>query len=101
MAQQRDVAGSALIVGMSISLSVIIPTYNGERFLASALESVAAQDNGHIDLVIVDDGSSDGTLDIIHHFAKSFPIRLLTPGRIGNWVAISNLGLRHASGDWA
>jgi glycosyltransferase involved in cell wall biosynthesis len=86
---------------MSISLSVIIPTYNGERFLASALESVAAQDNGHIDLVIVDDGSSDGSLNLIRHFANRLPMRLLTPGRIGNWVAISNLGLRHASGDWA
>jgi GT2 family glycosyltransferase len=86
---------------MSISLSVIMPAYNGEKFIASALESVAAQDNGHIELVIVDDGSSDGTLDLIHDFTNRVPIRLLTPGRIGNWVAMSNLGLRHASGDWA
>jgi len=77
-----------------------MPTYNGERFIAAALESVRGQHDG-IELVIVDDGSSDRTLDIVRDFAKSLPIRLITPGRIGNWVAVSNLGLREARGDWA
>ena len=34
-------------------------------------------------------------------FAKALPIRLFTPGRIGNWVAVGNIGLREATGDWA
>jgi GT2 family glycosyltransferase len=86
---------------MSVLLSVVMPTYNGEKFIAAALDSVLAQDNGRIELVIVDDGSSDGTLDIVRDFAKAFPVRLITPGKIGNWVAITNLGLRQAAGDWA
>jgi GT2 family glycosyltransferase len=86
---------------MSALLSVVMPTYNGEKFIAAALESVLAQDNGRIELVIVDDGSTDGTLDVVRDFAKALPIRLITPGRIGNWVAVSNLGLREAAGDWA
>ncbi len=77
-----------------------MPTYNGERFLAAALGSVVGQHEG-TELVIVDDGSTDRTLDIVHEFAKVLPIRLITPGRIGNWVAISNIGLREAKGDWA
>jgi len=77
-----------------------MPTYNGERFIAAALESVRGQHDG-IELVIVDDGSSDRTLDIVRDFAKSLPIRLITPGRIGNWVAATNLGLREATGNWA
>ena len=77
-----------------------MPTYNGERFLAAALGSVVGQHEG-TELVIVDDGSTDRTLDIVRDFAKVLPIRLITPGRIGNWVAISNLGLREAKGDWA
>ncbi|MGO8911633.1 MAG: glycosyltransferase [Bradyrhizobium sp.] len=85
---------------MNPSLSVIMPTYNGERFIAAALESVRGQHDG-IELVIVDDGSSDRTLDIVRDFAKSLPIRLITPGRIGNWVAATNLGLREATGNWA
>ena len=77
-----------------------MPTYNGERFLAAAFGSVVGQHEG-TELVIVDDGSTDRTLDIVRDFAKVLPIRLITPGRIGNWVAISNLGLREAKGDWA
>jgi glycosyltransferase involved in cell wall biosynthesis len=77
-----------------------MPTYNGERFIAAALETVRGQ-HEEIELVIVDDGSSDRTVDIVADFAKVLPIRLITPGRIGNWVAISNLGLREATGDWA
>jgi hypothetical protein len=86
---------------MSVLLSVIMPAYNGEKFVAAALESVLSQDNGGIELVVVDDGSSDGTLDVVHGFAKALPIRVICPGRIGNWVAATNLGLRHATGDWA
>jgi len=82
-------------------LSVVMPTYNGEKFIAAALESVGAQAVDGLELVVVDDGSSDGTLDIVRDFAKSLPIRLITPGRIGNWVAVSDLGLRQATGDWA
>jgi glycosyl transferase family 2 len=80
-------------------LSVVMPAYNGERFIAEALESVRGQHDG-VELIIVDDGSSDRTPDIVGDFAKILPLRMLTPGRIGNWVAVSNIGLREATGDW-
>jgi hypothetical protein len=76
-----------------------MPTYNGERFIAAALESVRGQ-HDEIELIIVDDGSTDHTLDIVRDFAEDLPIRLLTPGRIGNWMAVSNIGLREATSDW-
>ena len=78
-----------------------MPTYNGEQFLGAALESVRNQHDDGIELVIVDDGSTDHTLDIVRDFAGLLPIRLITPGRLGNWVAVTNLGLREAIGDWA
>jgi glycosyltransferase involved in cell wall biosynthesis len=81
-------------------LSVVMPTYNGERFIAAALESMRGQHEG-IELVIVDDGSTDRTIEIVHSFAGALPIRLITPGRLGNWVAVTNLGLREALGEWA
>src|SRR5271165_1875000 len=78
-----------------------MPTYNGERFIAAALESVRDQQDEGIELVIVDVGSTDRTLDIVRGFAGALPIRLIAPGRLGNWVAATNLGLREAIGDWA
>jgi GT2 family glycosyltransferase len=82
-------------------LSIVMPTYNGERFIAAALQSVCDQYDETIELVIVDDGSADHTLDIVRSFADILPFRLVTPGRLGNWVAASNLGLREAMGEWA
>jgi GT2 family glycosyltransferase len=77
-----------------------MPTYNGDRFIAAALESMRGQHDG-IELVIVDDGSTDRTIEIVRSFAGALPIRLITPGRLGNWVAVTNLGLREAVGEWA
>jgi Glycosyl transferase family 2 len=78
-----------------------MPTYNGERFVTAALDSVRQQSSEDIEVVVVDDCSSDNTRQIVSHFEQSLRIRLLTPGRIGNWVAITNLALREAQGEWA
>lgn len=86
---------------MSLSLSVVMPTYNGERFIAAALESVRGQCGDGVELVVVDDGSSDRTLEIVKTFAGALPIRVITPGRVGNWAAVTNIGLREARGEWA
>lgn len=45
-------------------ISVIIPVYNGERFLAQALESVFAQQLQPSEVIVVDDGSTDGTAGV-------------------------------------
>lgn len=78
-----------------------MPTYNGEAFLAAALESVERQFQPGIELIVVDDGSSDRTVRIVRDFATRLPIKLLTPGRLGSWVKASNLGLREARAPWA
>ncbi|HTV06590.1 MAG TPA: glycosyltransferase, partial [Acidobacteriaceae bacterium] len=81
--------------------SVVMPTYNGEQYLAAGLESVRQQFDNEIELIVVDDGSSDSTVDIIKSFSDKMPLRLITPGRMGNWVAATNIGLREATGEWA
>lgn len=64
-------------------VSVVIPVYNGERFLADAIESALAQDYPRIETVVVDDGSSDRSAEI----AASYPVRLLR---------LPNGGMAHA-----
>src|ERR1035438_374115 len=86
---------------MSPLLSVIMPVYNGERYIATALESVRKQYRDGIELVIVEGGSSDRTLEIVRGFSEVLPIRLITLSEAGNWVNKTNLGLREARGDWA
>jgi len=82
---------------MTPFLSVVMPTYNGEKFIASALGSIKQQYVDGLEVIVIDDGSSDRTPDIVREFAKMLPIQLMTPGRIRNWVATSNLGLREVA----
>ncbi len=86
---------------MNPLISVIIPTYNGEEYLGAALESVRSQYCEELEVLVVDDGSTDGTMAILDAFSRSLPLRVLRPGRLGNWVAATNIGLREARGEWA
>jgi glycosyltransferase involved in cell wall biosynthesis len=52
------------------AVSVLVPTYNGERYLAACLDSVLAQTQSDWELIVVDDCSSDGTLDIARAYAR-------------------------------
>jgi glycosyltransferase involved in cell wall biosynthesis len=49
-------------------VSVIIPVYNGERFLGEAIESALAQDYTPLEVIVVDDGSTDGSRTIAHRY---------------------------------
>jgi glycosyltransferase involved in cell wall biosynthesis len=51
-------------------VSIIIPAFNAERFLAATIESVLAQDWSRREIIVVDDGSVDGTLDVIRRYDK-------------------------------
>jgi len=79
-------------------LSVVMPTYNGERYLAATLESIVAEKAQGVELVIVDDGSTDRTLEIIDTYHTRAALRIVQPERVANWVVGTNLGLRAATG---
>jgi hypothetical protein len=71
-------------------VSVVIPVFNGERFVAEAVESVLAQSFRDLELIVVDDGSTDRTREIVARLIRDEPrARLL--------VNEGNLGLSHTS----
>src|SRR5260370_15683227 len=49
-------------------VSVIIPVYNGEKYIAQALDSVFAQTFRDFEIIVIDDGSTDGTEAILRHY---------------------------------
>lgn len=57
-----------------MNVSVAMATYNGERFLVEQLESLARQTLQPSELVIYDDGSTDGTLSLLSDFSRSSPL---------------------------
>lgn len=84
---------------MTPKITVLMPVYNGERFLRSAIESVLTQDCNDFDLLIVDDGSTDGTVGIVRSF-RDPRIRLLqNPHNLGI-VGALQAGLQVAKGEY-
>lgn len=67
----------------SLTVQVLLSTYNGEAFLAPLLESVLAQDHPAVALLVRDDGSSDRTLELLKPHAKQGRIQLLAGSRLG------------------
>src|SRR5437660_9050514 len=80
-------------------LSVIMPTYNGAAYLGAALESVRAQGDADIEVIAVDDGSSDDTVGLLESYAGRLPLRVVRRERVGNWGANTNHGLTLARAD--
>ncbi len=85
-------------------ISVIIPFYNVERYLEEAIESVLRQTYNQWEMLLLDDGSMDGSTEIALRYARNYPdkIRYLHhPGKINKGLpATRNLGVKNAEGDW-
>ncbi len=77
-------------------ISVIIPVYNGEKYLAEAVGSVRAQNYAPLEIIVVDDGSTDGTAEVVRGLGDD--IRYVYQANAGP-AAARNHGLRLARGE--
>ena len=80
------------------SVSIILPVFNGEKFIKKAIESVLNQSLDDFELIIINDGSTDSTSDIINSFEDN-RIRIINQNNKGPGQARNN-GLKIASGDY-
>ena len=79
-----------------IAISIIIPTYNGEKRIGKCLASLAAQIGDHdAEIIVVDDGSTDKTAEVAQSFER---VRLITQENSGP-AAARNRGAREAGGE--
>ncbi len=82
---------------MQPKVSVIIPAFNSAPFIAETIQSVLAQTYGNFEIIVVDDGSTDTTLDVLNEFGNQ--ITVLTKAN-GGPASARNLAIRNASGKY-
>jgi glycosyltransferase involved in cell wall biosynthesis len=81
-------------------VSVVVPVYNGEQYLATALHSILVQDYRPIEIIIVDDGSTDSSADIVQSLAQAHKeIRYLYQANQGLAVSL-NRGIAAGHGEF-
>ncbi len=82
-------------------ITVIVPAYNRAATITDCVRSVQAQTYTNWELLVVDDGSSDGTPEVVAKLAQDDPrIRLIQQSRNGGAQAARNAGIRAAMGTW-
>tara|TARA_R110001583_G_scaffold1542_10_gene12003 strand:- start:18426 stop:19346 length:921 start_codon:yes stop_codon:yes gene_type:complete len=83
-----------------MKVSIIMPVYNRQKYLAEAINSALDQTYDNIELIIIDDGSSDTSLDIANDYANKYPdkIKTLSQKNAGASTA-RNKGIESATGD--
>ena len=79
-----------------ILVTTVIPVYNGAKYLASCIEQIIAQSYKKLDIIVVDDGSTDATARI----AQKYPVHLIQHERNRGLSAARNTGINAAEGDY-
>lgn len=88
------------MTGLPTKVSLIVPVYNVENYLARCLDSCVAQTLWDVEIICVNDGSTDASPDILRQFAVTDPrIQVINQPNAG-LAAARNTGLRAAHGNW-
>ena len=85
--------------GAAVLVSVVVPGYNEERVLGACVRSIMASGYPHLEVLVVDDGSTDRTLELARELADRYPqVRALAKPNGGKGSAL-NLGIAEAQGE--
>jgi hypothetical protein len=81
-------------------LSAIVPSHNGDRWLAAALQSVVDQRDEGIEVIVVDSSDVGNTLEIVDRFADRLVVRAYRRTDLASWMEKTNFGVEVAKADW-
>ncbi|GEN75908.1 glycosyltransferase family 2 protein [Chryseobacterium hagamense] len=82
-------------------VSVIVPVYNVEKYLAQCLDSLIHQTHQEIEILVVNDGSTDGSEEIIRKYARKYPGKIKPfSKKNGGLSDARNFGIDRATGDY-
>lgn len=84
---------------MHSKVSVIIPTYNSEKYVAKAIESALQQTYPNVEVIVVDDASQDGTVEVVAGYCSD-RLKLIVSDRNRGPSYTRNRGIEAAQGEW-
>lgn len=85
---------------MNPLISIIVPVYNTQEYIAEAIESIMAQTYSPIELILIDDGSIDASGQICDSYANVYPNIHVLHTQNGGVGKARNVGLEHAAGEY-
>ena len=81
-------------------ISIILPVFNVEKYLRQSLDSIVSQDLTNCEVLLINDGSTDDSLDILNEYAQKYS-RLQVIDKKNEGVSVTrNLGLDFAKGEY-
>lgn len=81
-------------------ISVLLPVYNAERFIAETLDSLIRQTNKNFEIIAINDGSSDGSLDILQSYAARDPRIVVIDQKNQGLVKTLNAAAKVSTGEY-
>src|SRR4030042_5588162 len=88
------------VVAKNTSISVVMPVYNCAKYVREAIESILNQTYRDFELIIINDGSTDTTCEILNEYAKKDSRIVLIHQPNSGIVVALNRGLNDAKGEW-
>lgn len=81
-------------------VSVIVASYNHARFLPRRMESLLQQTYDNLEILVIDDCSTDNSLEVLRRYEQHPKVRLVVREQNGGWVTVSNQGIDTSSGEF-
>ncbi len=80
--------------------SIIVPNYNGEKFLEKCLSSILSTIHSDFELIVIDNNSSDSSMKILDHFARDKRVKIVTLDDNIGYGPANNIGIKHSKGEF-
>jgi glycosyltransferase involved in cell wall biosynthesis len=81
-------------------VSIVVASYNYERFLKNRIDGLLAQSYSDIEIIVIDDMSTDNSVSVLNNFASNRKVRVIANNSNSGWVAVSNQGLAESLGEF-